>query len=74
MQWFVVIMSYLIVGMTAFIHETSRYQAISSLKAAVNEREEAHKQLTEATRAKSQFLANISHGTYRGLRNSRLPV
>jgi signal transduction histidine kinase len=59
----VVVMSYVIVGMTAFVHETSRYQAIGKLKGAIKEREEAHHQLQEATHAKSQFMANISHGT-----------
>ncbi|ELR25367.1 ATPase/histidine kinase/DNA gyrase B/HSP90 domain containing protein [Acanthamoeba castellanii str. Neff] len=63
-KWFVVVMSYLIVGTTAFVHETSRYQAIGKLKSAIKEREEAHDQLQEATHAKSQFMANISHARH----------
>jgi hypothetical protein len=57
-KWFVMLMTYLIVGVTAFVHETSRSKGIVKLK----RREELNEQLQEAAEAKTGLLLNISHG------------
>ncbi len=57
-KWFVMLMTYLIVGVTAFVHETSRSKGIVKLK----RREELNQQLHEAAEAKTGLLLNISHG------------
>jgi cbb3-type cytochrome oxidase subunit 3 len=60
-KWFVMLMTYLIVGVTAFVHETSRSKGIVKLK----RREELNEQLQEAAQAKTGLLLNISHGSPR---------
>lgn len=57
-KWFVMLMTYLIVGVTAFVHETSRSKGIVKLR----RREELNEQLQEAAEAKTGLLLNISHG------------
>jgi hypothetical protein len=61
-EWFVSMMTYTIVGGTAFVHEGSRHRAFSRLKLALEEAAAARQKLSEAAQAKSYFLANFSHG------------
>jgi hypothetical protein len=48
--------SYVLLGLCAALNERSRTQAVRMYQ-------EAHKRLSQATKAKARFLANVSHGT-----------
>jgi hypothetical protein len=57
-KWFVILMTYLIVGVTVFVHETSRTRVTAKLE----RHQELNEQLQEAADAKTGLLLNISHG------------
>jgi signal transduction histidine kinase len=55
-------LSYLLVGSTAFVHANSRSFTLDKLRVVLQDSEASNAQLQKATKAKAQFLANMSHG------------